>query len=280
MFTDRAGITTSVQGKINSALVCHNRPLREGEKPKRKGDTTIYESTGELNPDFLECIEKMGIPHVSVKHDGTSSMILRDSHSGKLKLYKRLDIRKGKQAPTDSLRPFIPDNKEPEICWIDITKSTSPADNQFLSGVSRDAELEISGVWVVVPALPCPQRSNEIIQKLVDSKDFVPSGTYELVGPKVSDHYIDITGTHQIMLGKKNREPKPTDVPVHVFVKHGSFELEWNQDTFTCYENMKDFIVSNKYEGLVFRFSDGTLFKVNRGHIGVEIKKNEKLRFI
>ena len=275
-------MTTSVQGKVSAMLICKHRPLKEGEKPKRRGDTTVFEATGGISPDFLDCLANFGKPHVSVKHDGASSMLMRNSE-GQLRLYKRRDIRNNKSMPEDAMRPLIPESEEPEICWLDITNSVSPCSSQFLAGVTRDEQLNITGIWVVEPCKDCElvdrnDNCDKFVQRLIAEQDFQPTGTYELVGPKVSDHY-EVAGEHEIMISKKNKEAKPTTMPIHVYVEHGAFEVGWSDD-FLELDKLTDFIVDNNYEGLVFRFSNDKLFKVNRGHIGVEIRKEDKLRFI
>ncbi len=76
---------------------------------------------------------------------------------------------------------------------------------------------------------------------------------------------------------------KETEIEVekHYFVRHGLFAInqifEDAAGEFTL-ENLRNFIVSRKIEGLVIHFPGKCMFKVNRGHIGVELTKDDILQ--
>lgn len=76
-------------------------------------------------------------------------------------------------------------------------------------------------------------------------------------------------------------EMRQLEIEKHHFIRHGSFEINTifykNVTEFTL-DNLRHFIVSRSLEGLVFHFPGVGMFKVNRGHIGVEISKDEMLR--
>jgi hypothetical protein len=73
----------TVDGKMSSLLECAHRPLRPGEVPKRKGQTTVYEATGNLSEEGNKFWDQTGegkplTVRATIKHDGQCSMIIID----------------------------------------------------------------------------------------------------------------------------------------------------------------------------------------------------------
>lgn len=70
-----------VETKIKAAFVCQHRPLLPGEKPKRAGQDTVFEATGEVHSELLALLQSSNSEqhhvHVTVKHDGMCSKIVR-----------------------------------------------------------------------------------------------------------------------------------------------------------------------------------------------------------
>lgn len=42
-----------VETKLQSAFICQHRPLKPGETPKRRGQATVFEATGEVRLRLL-----------------------------------------------------------------------------------------------------------------------------------------------------------------------------------------------------------------------------------
>ena len=71
--------------KVPAALCVGQRPLREGEVPKRSGQTWIFEASGGLNPELDS--SQLSSAKVTVKHDGSCCLVTE-----KGTLCKRRDI--------------------------------------------------------------------------------------------------------------------------------------------------------------------------------------------
>lgn len=84
--------TNPVLGKLAAVLECAHRPLREGEVPKRRGQSTVYEATGNINLSVgcssLHLYHLLDTASVTIKHDGTCCYITEGGQ-----YCKRLDIR-------------------------------------------------------------------------------------------------------------------------------------------------------------------------------------------
>jgi len=60
----------------------------------------------------------------------------------------------------------------------------------------------------------------------------------------------------------------------------GAFEVVLDRSTELSLAFLTEYIVSNRVEGLVLYFGEAAeqiVFKVNRGHIGVAMEKDERL---
>ena len=110
--------------------------------------------------------------------------------------------------------------------------------------------------------------------------DSLESGTYELVGPKVQNNRYNLP--QETVLRNIVQRGKVNLIPVekHYFIRHGIFEVNDifnDQVSELSLDNFRRFILDNSLEGLVFHFSNNNLFKINRGHIGQEIRPGELL---
>ena len=133
-----------VLGKLAALLECAHRPLKDGEQPKRRGQSTVFEATGRLNPDICGADgalnKSIRSARVTIKHDGTCCYVTADGE-----YCKRLDIRrpatpkkahKGKSKPQKPQQ--LPPNAivlaeasssiggaggNPDVCWIPVASS-------------------------------------------------------------------------------------------------------------------------------------------------------------
>ncbi|MHB1952914.1 MAG: RNA ligase 1 family protein [Sulfobacillus sp.] len=243
----------SVLGKVQSALVCAMRPLRPDEVPKHRGQSTVYESTGEWSPAFLEKASS-GVPYrATVKIDGTCARIGEDGN-----YYRRLDLHKGKAPPENALC----DSENPDVCWLAVTND--PADKWHASARNPD------GSWNVVLPKGCGGQDfvplGETSGAVYGEVKHLPPGTYELVGPKIQSNRYRLPEV-----------PKP--VPRHFLVRHGAFVLPEELAKDRDFEHLREFVVGCALEGIVYHFADGSLFKINRGHLNRELSPTTPLRF-
>lgn len=243
-----------VNDKIGSALVCEHRKLREGEKAKEAGRTTVYEATGELNSEFEEAL-KEGLLEATWKIDGTCCLI----DGGKL--YRRFDIRDGKAMPEGALPGEKDEKGKIKICWLLVNGSVNPQDICHLSALEN-----INGFWTL------DEELKPIVRSFTDEV-----GTYELIGPKVGPNPYRLEEVEVTMKLMSKGVLKDRIFPRHYLVRHGEYkvrkfpreELLASSDPVGFFRNM---IHSNKVEGIVFRHVDDPkiFFKVNQGHIGPE----------
>eukprot|EP01124_Arcella_intermedia_P012402 TRINITY_DN18750_c0_g1_i1.p1 TRINITY_DN18750_c0_g1~~TRINITY_DN18750_c0_g1_i1.p1 ORF type:complete len:282 (+),score=44.65 TRINITY_DN18750_c0_g1_i1:252-1097(+) len=264
--------------KIPALLACEHRPLKAGETPKRPGQTTLYEATGSLDPEFEgHWGNKEMERYVTVKHDGMCSFI--EVREGTMRIYKRYDVRKGNKAPPGALPSAKNLKGEVEFYWIDVTDSTDAGDQYFQAAVVRTFDRpakQITALHLIVP-----QPGGHSLQEVPVEK--IQSGTYELVGPKVqSNRYSLPTDLHTSVKVSKKGNLSVVPVPRHYFVQHGAFrinEIFYEQvgEKITV-EAVKKFIISHGLEGVVVHFSNKKSWKVNRGHIGEDLNQTETLR--
>jgi len=244
-------------------LECEHRPLKVGEKPKRKGETTIYEATGGLNPQFIELWQSPIQRQVTIKHDGTSMKIAKDD-SERLRIYKRYDVRK-KTPPLGSLPGGYNDDGSIEFVWIDITDSTDPSDKYMTSAFRKTPTGQISGIYGITLTGNTPQY-------IIWSNDTITPGTYELIGSKIQNgRYLLPTETSEVQVCEKGQLENKV-VERHYFIRHGSFIIDeiFSQEVKELsLVGFREFILKYKLEGIVIHFENNKLFKVNRGHIGV-----------
>jgi hypothetical protein len=79
-----------------------------------------------------------------------------------------------------------------------------------------------------------------------DNGDF-EDGTYELIGPKIQGN--------------------PEKWFVHSLIRHGSIVMDCGERTF---ESLRDFLISNDIEGLVFHHPDGRMCKLRKSDYGLK----------
>ena len=155
----------SVDKKIESALTCAHRPLRVGEAPKRRGQNTVFEATGELHPGFEAALRDPDCTIVpTVKVDGTCACIIGG------RLYKRRDVRGGKRPPPGAVPGGRNCGGDLDLCWL-VTEQSDPGDKYFLAaGAGAEGQF-----W-------CFSREGDrVVAKLDD-------GSYELIGKATSAH--------------------------------------------------------------------------------------------
>ena len=266
-----------VNDKMPAALACHHRALRDGEEAKHYGSDTVYEATGQLDAGFRTFLEK-DLLEPSWKIDGTCCLI-KDG-----KLYRRYDT-KYKKMPDGAIPGEMDEQGRMRICWLLVNGSHAPEDSCHLSALAQDQK----SFW----SLSFVDGKAEGVQVPLD--DTAPPATYELVGEMVQCNHYGLPTMHDtpecsvtLLLpgrGKKHRgEMVPREISRHYLVRHGDYvihnfpraELLTTSDPVGFLRNL---IISNKVEGIVFRhLEDPTIYyKVNRGHIGVHITKEEEL---
>lgn len=257
--------TSIVNDKIGSALVCQHRPLREGEKPKEPGRSTVYEATGELNPEFRQAL-KDGVLEASWKVDGTCCLIKGG------RLYRRLDIRDGKGIPEGAIPGEKDENGQMKICWLLVNGSTDPQDCNHLSALDPKG-----GFWTLDENLEPAVRPFTCRASSQSQCDFTDEeiATYELIGPKVGPNpYLlkEVEVTLQIMTKGKLKDRA---VMRHYLVRHGDYKIrDFPSDQLLAspdpVEFFRNMIRTNKVEGIVFRHLSHpkVFYKINQGHIG------------
>lgn len=258
-----ATMTSVVNDKMGSALVCQHRPLREGETPKVKGQTTVYEATGELNQQFREDLAN-GLLEASWKIDGTCCLI---KHG---KLYRRLDIREGKSTPpANAILGEADENGCVKICWLPLEDSTEPQDGNHLSA------LDSAGFWTL--------DMNDNMKPVVVPFDMEEVATYELIGPRLNGnpYLLEEIDTNVTLSTKKGLVPRA--VARHYLVRHGDYKIpNFPVAELLTAENpvvfLRNLILTAKVEGIVFRHltKPKVFYKVNQGHIGAPPKTKGK----
>jgi len=112
--------------------------------------------------------------------------------------------------------------------------------------------------------------------------DEIESGTYELIGPKIQNNHYGLPSEPKVPVNLVRKgELRTALVEPHVFVRHGAFPVSLPPTFDLTLDNLRDFIVTNEIEGLVFYFTwpgGGVHFKVNRGHIGIELANDARLQ--
>jgi len=265
-----------VETKIHAVLSCAHRSLLPNEKPKRNGQTTMFAATGALDPLFVSKITNLTYK-ATIKHDGMCSKIVKNPNNT-IQIYKRYDTREG-NIPTVGI-PADQKNESGgyDFYWIEVTSSTDPSDQYYQSTMNRDERGNIISVNIIVPN---GQNGYELSR--VNIADIV-TGTYELVGPKVQSnvYHMPLDDMVVVSVVRKGKLYNNVEVPRHFFIRHGAFEIVDRTFTIdnTSLESFTEYVVGHGYEGIVFHFSDGTLMKINRGHVGVDVDTKEGLKII
>jgi len=195
------------------------------------------------------------------------SKILRDQN-GALYVFRRYDVRKGNKPPAGSVPAGTNEEGQVEFYWIEVTDSDDPMDQYYQSALKKE------GGKLVAVYLICPTPEG-FTSREVPSSEIEP-GTYELIGPKIQGNRYQLpTETTDVVLSQKGKIiTRP--VPRHYFIRHGAFSVDTGFFPEINLAGLTKFIVENELEGLVVHFENGKSFKVNRGHIGVELGE-EKL---
>lgn len=146
----------------------------------------------------------------TLKWDGTACLVRGGV------LYKRYDAKPGKTPP---------DGWEP----------------------CEDAPDEKSGHWPGwVPVGEGPE--DRWHREARGVAEYLPDGTYELLGPKVG-------GNPEHRIG-------------HELMPHGAFPLPGLQGSQT-FESIRDFLAANEIEGIVWHHPDGRMAKIKRSDFGL-----------
>ncbi len=148
-----------------------------------------------------------GEGRATVKIDGTCCMV-RDG-----KLYKRYDAKKGKVPPPD-----------------------------FESAQELDPVTGHHPGWVPVGDDPTDKYHQEALAR----EDYLPNGTYELIGPKVQGN--------------------PYKRDTHILVRHGSQGIEAPRS----FSELLEFFEENLIEGIVWHHPDGHMVKIKRRDFGLK----------
>eukprot|EP01127_Copromyxa_protea_P003745 TRINITY_DN1352_c0_g1_i5.p2 TRINITY_DN1352_c0_g1~~TRINITY_DN1352_c0_g1_i5.p2 ORF type:complete len:304 (-),score=16.77 TRINITY_DN1352_c0_g1_i5:1080-1991(-) len=290
----------SVETKIHPGFVCEHRPLKEGETPKRRGQATVYEATGAVTPELAELLDT---PHlITIKHDGQCSKLVHTDTG--IRVYRRLDVRKDKRPPDNSVPagnflflnpqflcslplflifhvisfcltfPGLNSQGEVEFYWVDITNDNS-ADNQYYHSALIRHENQIKSIAMIVPTA---SGGFEIVETPVSD---IETGTYELIGPKVQGNPYRLPATKVPVPILRKEQNKILQVEQHFFIRHGIVDIsQIFRDAVPDFnlESVRNFIVSRMIEGIVLHFPGKCMVKVNRGHIGVELTKDDVLQ--
>eukprot|EP01127_Copromyxa_protea_P003741 TRINITY_DN1352_c0_g1_i1.p2 TRINITY_DN1352_c0_g1~~TRINITY_DN1352_c0_g1_i1.p2 ORF type:complete len:274 (-),score=17.57 TRINITY_DN1352_c0_g1_i1:1080-1901(-) len=260
----------SVETKIHPGFVCEHRPLKEGETPKRRGQATVYEATGAVTPELAELLDT---PHlITIKHDGQCSKLVHTDTG--IRVYRRLDVRKDKRPPDNSVPAGLNSQGEVEFYWVDITNDNS-ADNQYYHSALIRHENQIKSIAMIVPTA---SGGFEIVETPVSD---IETGTYELIGPKVQGNPYRLPATKVPVPILRKEQNKILQVEQHFFIRHGIVDIsQIFRDAVPDFnlESVRNFIVSRMIEGIVLHFPGKCMVKVNRGHIGVELTKDDVLQ--
>lgn len=159
------------------------------------------------------------------KYDGTCCLI-RDG-----KLYKRHEVRGGKDTPTDFElveETTDPDGKVKLVGWVPVGEG--PEDRWHREALDE---------WRVL---------SETIGSEMDPPRIFEDGTYELLGPKIQGN--------------------PEGFPVHALLAHADAEQLWNAP---CdYAGLKDFLADWEIEGIVWHHEDGRMAKIKGKDFGLK----------
>jgi len=296
-------------------LECAHRPLKPGEQPKRRGQQTVFEATGALNPtaralwDDADALRNFILRRITIKHDGQCSKLLRDGDE--LRVFRRLDVRRGNTPPLGSMPASPPsastrmpvhleamplaaaapaiaddgggtvgaDGDDVQFYWVRCDQSQEAADQYYLSALLREPE---SGRLTHVRVCQPSRTASSGYEIVAIPTAAIVDGTYELIGPKVQGNRYALPAAPKVsVMVVKKGDFKELQVEPHCFIRHGEFAIELPQPFAPSLDSLRNFVVAHAIEGLVIYFSwpgGGVLYKINRGHIGVELQPEETLR--
>jgi len=162
----------------------------------------------------------------SVKYDGASCAVING------KLYKRYDIKPTKKAWKRKKRGSID-------AYVKADFKPVP-ENAILCNESPDLITGHWPCWIPVGDEPESKWFREGLANTLDAMEFLPDGTYELVGPKIG----------------KN----PEGVDTTMMWPHGAEQIDPPRD----FDGLRHWLESKSIEGIVFKHQDGRMCKLKR----------------
>jgi len=253
------------QGKKDPSLSLSNH-YSNGTEGVHQKIHCLYKTIGfphpkasnELKDEFVEYSKKVA-PIISIKHDGINIFI--DSNGGKV-LKKIDECKKDVMKVRDT--SILPRSEwiyvELAIYWIDVIKANDPVDVFIWSAMKK-----IDGIYHL-KFLDITPEGPKLNWKPLSEFD---TSTYELMGPKTGT----IVNAYQFI--NYNRDVvgegwKVDNYPEHFFIQHGIIPFHLEKSIYSDLEELKNFILNSRIEGIVFKFSFDNFnhyFKLNRGHI-------------
>lgn len=143
------------------------------------------------------------------KYDG-QSVLIRDHH-----MFKRYEYKDGNTPPTDFEEADYDETTGKHVGWVQVGNGSE--DKYFREAITA---------------------SNNNPDDV-----HMPSGTYELVGPKVQGN--------------------PEHYPTHLLVKHSHAEVLWPTPPVK-FEELKEYLVDRDIEGIVWHHPDGRMVKIKK----------------
>lgn len=190
----------------------------------KKDPNDLGRVINEINPENQWVFDGEGIP--TRKLDGTACAIINGE------LYKRYDVKKGKQVPEGAIPCQEPDAiTEHWPHWVKCDRS-NPADKYHFQSADT--------LFLRTPSTYSPKHGLIYSQKM--------DGTYELCGPKIQGN--------------------PEGFEEHLLIRHGSEIIEVNDYSFY---GIKVLLESMDIEGIVFHHkTDGRMCKIRKSDFGIK----------
>jgi hypothetical protein len=286
------GLGHSVQTKLPAAVKCHHVPCELGAG-KRPFDKTRYESMQEMTTQFLDAT-KSSVPISTIKIDGSCGLVIKFPNDIVIVFHRRDIHIKAKSANPD-MNTLHDKNKAQVKQLLEQysgafpTKSNSDGDIDFVwipvSPVSNDPTQQFWRSTIVFEDDEDSIRHTIGINMAtpdtnIVSIDDIQSGTYEIIGPKIqSNKYQIITVPSQYHQFRK-KKMQTGFISQHYLTKHGSFVIDLTSDQIIDYHFLKQFIINHQIEGIVFHFPNGSMFKVNRGHLDDSLSSHQTFQMV
>ncbi len=172
----------------------------------KRNPEKMWEILDEIHQDCLWVFNNEGI--ATRKYDGTCTKI----ENGKY--FKRREIKKNKSIPQGFIEENYDKNTGKRVGWIEIESS------------EKDNKWHIEGL-------------NFTFGKL---NEYIPDGTYELVGPKVQSN--------------------PENCQNHALISHACAEKY--EGILRTFDGLKKWLQDKDIEGLVFHHQDGRMGKIKK----------------
>lgn len=197
------------------------------QRDHRDLNTLVY---NKVTPGCEWVEEGEGWP--TIKFDGTSCLIDNET------LYKRYDCKVTKEAKRRGPPYVISDYKVPPNNFKPCNLKPDPITGHWPG-------------WIIVGNEPESKWHREA------RINGLPSGTYELVGPKIQNN--------------------PYNLNQHLLWAHGMKISEDFTIIERSFEGIREFLTDFLQEGIVFWHSDGRMVKIRRSDYGLEwpIRRNE-----